>query len=133
MRATARQRDGLVHTVEIDGHEIVVDEPIDVGGTDTAPSPTRLVTAALAACTAMTIRLYADRKGWSVDGLVVDVDFPGPPRAGEGTSFEVAVTLPDGLDDDQRGRIMVIAGKCPVHRILASDVEIVTIERPAAP
>ncbi len=93
MRATARQRDGLVHTVEIDGHEIVVDEPIDVGGTDTAPSPTRLVTAALAACTALPVGLYAD----------------------------------------QRGRIMVIAGKCPVHRILASDVEIVTIERPAAP
>jgi len=133
MRATARQREGLVHDVEIDGHEIVVDEPLDVGGTDTAPSPTRLVTAALAACTAMTIRLYADRKGWNVDGLVVDVDFPGPPRSGEGTSFDVAVTLPDDLDAEQRERIMVIAGKCPVHRILTSDVEIVTTERRPGP
>lgn len=132
IHATARRSEGLAHTVVVDGHETSFDEPLDAGGTDTAPSPTRMLAAALAACVAMTIRLYADRKGWDVDGLEVDVDFPGPPRAGDGTSFAVAVTLPAGLDDEQRERIMVIAGKCPVHRILSSDVEIVTTERPAA-
>lgn len=129
MRATARRREGMVHEVEVEGHTVVLDEPIDAGGTDTAPSPTRLLTASLAACTAMTIRLYADRKDWDVDGLEVDVDFSGAPRAGDTTRFDVAVTLPDGLSAEQRERIMVIAGKCPVHRILASGADIVTSER----
>ena len=129
MKATARQRDGLVHTVEVDGHEIVVDEPLDNGGTDSAPSPTRLLTAALAACTAITIELYADRKGWDVSGLEVDVDFSGAPRAGETPRFDVALTLPDDLDAEQRERIVVIAGKCPVHRTLAAGADIVTTER----
>ncbi|MCB0874844.1 MAG: OsmC family protein [Solirubrobacterales bacterium] len=129
MHATATHREGMVHEVEIDGHRIVLDEPLDQGGTDTAPSPTRLVTAALAGCTAMTIRLYAARKEWSVDGLVVDVDFGGAPRAGESARFDVVVTLPDGLDEAQRERIMVIAGKCPVHRILAGGADVVTTER----
>jgi len=130
MRATARRRDGLAHDVEVDGgHSIVVDEPIEVGGTDTAPSPTRLLAASLAACTAITINLYANRKGWDVEGLVVDVDFEGPPKAGDAARFDVEVTLPEGLDAEQRQRIMVIAGKCPVHRILATGAEIVTTER----
>ncbi len=130
MHATARQREGMVHEVEVDGHTIVLDEPVDAGGTDTAASPTRVLIASLAACTAMTIRLYADRKGWDVDGLVVDVDLGGAPRAGETAHFDVAVTLPSDLSPEQRQRIMVIAGKCPVHRILASGAEIVTSERP---
>ena len=83
------------------------------------PSPTRLLAASLASCTAVTVALYADRKGWNVHGLVVDVDFAGPPRAGERARFDVEVTLPDGLDAEQRERVMVIAGKCPVHRILS--------------
>ncbi len=130
MRATARRREGMVHEVEVDGHTVLLDEPVDAGGTDSAPSPTRLLTASLAACTAMTIRLYADRKGWDVDGLEVEVDFGGAPRAGDETvRFDVAVALPDGLSDEQRERIMVIAGKCPVHRILAAGAEVITTER----
>jgi putative redox protein len=119
----------MVHEVAVDGHTVLLDEPVAAGGTDTAPSPTRLLTASLAACTAMTIRLYADRKEWDVDGLVVDVDFGGSPRAGETCRFDVAVSLPDGLSAEQRERIMVIAGKCPVHRILAAGAEVVTTEQ----
>jgi putative redox protein len=129
MRATARRREGLAHVVEVDGHEVAVDEPREAGGADSAPSPTRLLAASLASCTAVTVALYADRKGWDLDGLVVDVDFAGPPRAGERARFDVEVTLPDGLDADQRERVMVIAGKCPVHRILAAGAEVVTTER----
>ncbi|KAA0272451.1 MAG: OsmC family peroxiredoxin [Acidobacteria bacterium] len=129
MRAVARRREGLAHVVEIDGHEIAVDEPVEAGGTDTAPSPTRLLTASLAACTAITVAMYAERKGWELDGLAVEADFAGPPRAGETARFEVAVALPGHLDAEQRRRIMVIAGKCPVHRILAGDTEIVVTER----
>jgi putative redox protein len=133
MRATARQRGGLVQAVEIDGHEIVVDEPLDSGGTGTAPSPTRLLTASLAACTAITVQLYAARKGWDVSGLEVDVDFGGAPRAGETPRFDVTLTLPDDLDAEQRERIVVIAGKCPVHRTLAAGADIITTERRGSP
>jgi len=133
MRATARQRGGLVHVVEVDGHEVVVDEPLDSGGTDTAPSPTRLLTASLAACTAITVQLYATRKGWDVQGLEVEVDFAGAPRAGETARFDVTLTLPDGLDAEQRERIVIIAGKCPVHRTLAAGADIVTTERRGSP
>ena len=129
MRASARQREGLVHAVEVDGHEIVVDEPLDNGGTDSAASPTRLLTAALAACTAITIELYAGRKGWDVGGLEVDVDFSGAPRAGETPRFDVTLTLPEDLDAEQRERIVVIAGKCPVHRMLASETPVAIEDR----
>ncbi len=131
MRATARRNDGLAHAVEVDGHNLVVDEPLDSGGTDSAPSPTRLLAASLASCTAITIAMYADRKGWDTTGLEVDVDFEGSPPPGEQARFDVAVALPAGLDDEQRRRIMVVAGKCPVHRILATGSEIGLTERSA--
>ena len=129
MRAVTRRRGGFAHVVEVDGHEVPVDEPVEEGGTDTGPSPTRLLTASLASCTAITVVMYAERKGWDVDGLEVEVEFAGTPRAGETARFDVAVTLPTDLDPEQRQRIMVIAGKCPVHRILAAGADVVTTER----
>jgi putative redox protein len=129
MRATARRREGLAHMVEVDGHEILCDEPVDAGGDNSGPSPTRLLTASLASCTAITIALYAERKGWDVGNLEVDVDFGGSPRAGEKARFDVAVALPAALSAEQRERIMVIAGKCPVHRILVAGADVVTTER----
>ena len=67
MRVVARRREGYAHDVEIEGgHSLISDEPESVGGTDTGPSPTRLLAASLAACTAITVEMYADRKGWDV-------------------------------------------------------------------
>jgi putative redox protein len=71
----ARRIAGFAHEVDLgDGREIVVDEPADAGGTDTGPRPTQLLATSLAGCTAITIELYAERKGWDVDGLEVAVD-----------------------------------------------------------
>jgi putative redox protein len=123
MIATARRVDGLVHSVEVDGHEMTVDEPEDVGGTNTGPSPTRLLTASLASCTSMTILMYADRKGWDVGNIEVTAEYE-QPKVGESASFDVLVKLPASLDSEQVERIMVIAGKCPVHRTLVGEVEI---------
>jgi len=123
VRATARRTEGLAHRVEVDGHELTVDEPTDVGGTNTGPSPTRLLTSSLAACTAITIVMYADRKGWDVGGIEVSAQFEQPPR-GEPARFEVTVKLPASLGEDQVERLKVIAGKCPVHRTLIGEVEI---------
>ncbi len=126
IRAVTTHEEGFRHLVAVDGHEIVVDEPVGSGGGDAGPSPTRLLAAALASCTAITVRMYANRKGWDLGESRVAVDFPGPPRAGEEASFKVELTLPGDLDEDQRSRIETIAKKCPVHRTLAATVKIQT-------
>jgi len=123
MRVVARRRKGFAHDIEIEGgHSLVSDEPESVGGTDEGPSPTRLLTASLAACTAITVEMYADRKGWDVGELEVDVEtsFEGPVP----THFDVTVRLPDALEPEQVEKLLVIAGKCPVHKALAGDTTI---------
>jgi putative redox protein len=99
------------------------DEPPDNGGTDTAPSPTELLALSLASCTATTIELYTDRKGWDVGALEVEVDYELHPREGH-ARFDVTLKLPAALSDEQLERILAIAAKCPVHRTLKGAVEI---------
>lgn len=120
MKAVARRGEGYVHEVEVDGHSVTVDEPVADGGNDRGPSPTRLLTASLAACTAITVEMYAERKGWDVGPLEVEVEGDTGPQA----HFEVILKLPTSLDDEQVKRLTVIAGKCPVHRTLVGEVEI---------
>ena len=123
MRVVAKRREGFAHEVEIEGgHSLASDEPEDAGGTDTGPSPTRLLAASLAACTAITVEMYADRKGWDVGGLEVDVEtsYEGPVP----THFDVTLHLPGELEPDQTERLLVIAGKCPVHKALASETTV---------
>ena len=75
MKVVARRTEGFAHEVEIEGgHTLLVDEPASAGGTDTGPSPGRLLAASLAACTAITIEMYADRKGWEIGPIEVEVD-----------------------------------------------------------
>jgi putative redox protein len=121
MKATARRRKGYTHDVETDtGHTIVADEPAEEGGEDAGPSPTRLLAASLASCTAMTVEMYAERKDWDVGDLEVEVN----GERGEPTTFEVVVKLPRALDAKQAKRLVVAAGNCPVHRILKGEVDI---------
>ena len=124
MKAVARRVEGLAHHVEVDGHELTVDEPADEGGTDMGPSPTRLLTASLASCTAITIVMYADRKDWDVGELEVSAEFAGAAKRGETARFDVTINLPRALSDEQAERIQVVAGKCPVHRTLIGEVEV---------
>jgi putative redox protein len=121
--ARARRRSGYTHDVEVDGHELVIDEPESAGGADQGPSPTRLLAASLAACTAITLEMYADRKGWDLGELEVEAEMEyGESSAPK--SFTVILRLPRVLSEDQVERLKVIAGKCPVHRTLASETEV---------
>ena len=122
--ATAKRRKGHLHDVEVDGHNFVVDEPTEAGGTDAGPSPTRLMAASLASCTAITIGMYADRKGWEIGDLEVGVDFEGMPKGADTARFTIRLDLPDDLDEEQVHRIRTVAAKCPVHRTLTGRVEI---------
>jgi putative redox protein len=126
----ARRIDGFAHEVDLgDGFEMVVDEPADDGGSGTGPRPTQLLATSLAGCTAITIELYADRKGWDLPSLEVAVDMKSDAER-RPTHFAVEVALPDGLDDEQRRKLMVIAGRCPVHKLLEHGAEITLAERP---
>jgi putative redox protein len=128
VRVLARRVEGFAHEVELDGgHNLVLDEPVESGGTDTGPRPTQLLAASLAACTAITVEMYADRKGWDVGKIEVDVDYAydGPVPS----AFTVGVRLPLTLSDEQRQRLLTIAEHCPVHKVLAGEAKVTVNER----
>src|SRR5215218_9601374 len=122
MRAIARRENGtLKHDLEIRDHTLVADEPRENGGGDTGPSPQELLAASLASCTAITMEMYADRKGWDIGEVTVDVNYE-PAHRGSPTRFAMSVRLPKELPEEQRERLMQIAAKCPVHRTLEGEV-----------
>jgi putative redox protein len=122
MRAISRRVGGKVKQhVQMGAHRITADEPKDSGGEDAGPSPQELLAASLASCTAVTIEMYAERKGWDVGEIAVDVDYE-PAHRGSPTRFTMNVSLPKELPEDQRERLMQIAAKCPVHRTLEGEV-----------
>ena len=123
MKADAQRvgNDGFKHTVSVRRHKLTVDEPEDNGGTDRGPNPQEMLAVSLASCTAITIEMYARRKGWDIGDVRVDVDYE-PAQRGSPTRFEMAVRLPKELPEEQRERLMQIAAKCPVHRTLEGEV-----------
>jgi putative redox protein len=96
----------------------VVDVPAEQGGSNRGPTPKELIAAALSACTAITLRAYADRKGWDLGELeVVAEALPTEPGV---TRFEVILRLDSNLSEEQVRRLETIASRCPVHRLLVS-------------
>ena len=124
MRVVARRREGYVHDVEIEGgaHTLVVDEPVLAGGDDAGPSPTRLLAAGLASCIAITLEMYAERKGWDVDPVEVEVEVEYENFTP--ISFAATIRLPAGLSEEQRERLLAIARKCPVHKVIATETQV---------
>ena len=122
MRAISRRVGGqLKQDVAIREHRLTADEPREHGGDDSGPSPQELLAASLASCTAITMEMYADRKGWDVGEITVEVDYE-PAQRGSPTRFTMGVKLPKELPEEQRDRLMQIAAKCPVHRALEGEV-----------
>jgi uncharacterized OsmC-like protein/alpha-beta hydrolase superfamily lysophospholipase len=114
------------------GHVLNADEPRSSGGGDRAPSPYELLTSALGACTAITLRMYADRKQWPLDAVQVRLRHQKMhagdcgENAGKMDHVDVVIGLQGALDDRQRLRLLEIARKCPVHRTLLEEVKITT-------
>ena len=130
-------REGTLATIEVGHHAWSADEPIEHGGTDTAPTPGELMLGALGSCMAITCKLYAARKGWDLQGVDVRLDyerFRGRDYAAhEGDDLYVhevreALVFHGDLDDKQRARLRDIAGKCPVHRLLATPTYFVPLD-----
>ena len=128
VRVLARRREGYTHDVEIEGgHTLVIDEPVADGGADEGPSPTRTLAAALAACTAITAEMYGDRKGWDLGALEVQVDIEYDGSAPR--SFDVTLRCGADLDEGQLDRLLRVAAKCPVHRLLSQETTVTVTDR----
>jgi putative redox protein len=121
MKATATRSGSLRQAVRIRDHQLTIDEPLDKGGEDQGPSPQEILAASLAACTAITMEMYAKRKGWDVGDVEVACDYT-PADRGCPTRFNLVMRFPDTMSDEQVERLRVIAAKCPVHRTLEGEV-----------
>jgi uncharacterized OsmC-like protein/alpha/beta superfamily hydrolase len=119
------------------GHQLVADEPAVIGGADSGPTPYDLLLAGLGACTAITVRMYADRKGWPLRQLTVRLRHSRihavdcldcETKSGQLDQIERELRFEGELTDDQRARLMDIADRCPVHRTLHSEVLVATTE-----
>lgn len=128
MKVLARRQQGFAHQVEIEGgHLMTVDEPAEAGGTDTGPSPIRLLAASLAACTAITMEIYAERNGWEIGAVEVGVEVSYESAAPN--AFAVFFYVPQQISNEQRERLMTVASRCPVHRTLAGETPVTVTER----
>ena len=134
-RVTVRTEDGLRTEISANGYTLVADEPASLGGTDEGPTPYDYVVGALGACTAMTVRLYADRKGWPLEAVNVRLNHQKihardcaecETESGRIDHLEVELELEGPLDDAQREKLAKIADMCPVHRTLQSETRIKT-------
>lgn len=108
--------------------QLTADEPLALGGEDRGPTPTELVLAGLGSCKAITMQMYAERKGWPLDRVSVSVE---SQTVGRQTTIVAHLTLEGELSDEQRDRLREIGDRCPVHRLLAGTVDIQTLFAPA--
>jgi uncharacterized OsmC-like protein len=126
---------GFAQKVELGLHRLTADEPISYGGTDSGASPYDLLLAALGACTSMTIGLYARKRGWPLEKITVSLHHSKihaqdcddcETKEGRIDRIEMEIHLDGALTDEQRAKLMEIAGKCPVHQTLTSEINIKT-------
>ncbi|MHA1529401.1 MAG: bifunctional alpha/beta hydrolase/OsmC family protein [Alphaproteobacteria bacterium] len=117
-------------------HHLLADEPTAYGGTDAGPTPYQLLSAGLGACTSMTVRMYARRKGWPLEHIAVDISHDKvhardcadcPDQTAKIDLFQRTIRLDGPLDADQRARLLAIADRCPVHRTLEGTIRVETV------
>jgi putative redox protein len=104
-------------------HELIADEPPELGGTDLGFSPNELFISSLGACTSITLRMYADRKGWPLEQVKVTLSFDYNKAAGK-SLINREIELIGALDEEQRSRLLQIANACPLHKTLQNPIEI---------
>lgn len=111
--------------IESETNLIISDEPKSSGGQDLGFAPNELLASSLAACTAITLRMYANRKGWDLTDVKVEVSFETDSLENK---FKIVrdIQLLGNLDEDQQARLLIIADKCPIHKILTNPIEITT-------
>ncbi len=117
------------YTIELQSrdHHWLADEAAEHGGADTGPSPSELLLSSLAACTAITLQMYAARKAWPLAAVSLDLTLNPDGKPASGTDILRRLRLEGDLDDSQRQRLLQIASACPVHKLLTGEVRIDTL------
>jgi putative redox protein len=117
-------------------HHLLADEPATYGGTDAGPTPYQFLSAGLGACTSMTVRMYARRKGWPLEHVSVDISHNKvhaqdcadcPDKNAKIDVFQRVIRLDGPLDADQRAKLLAIADRCPVHRTMEGVIKVETV------
>ncbi|MCA9304468.1 MAG: OsmC family protein [Phycisphaerales bacterium] len=117
-------RDKYRTEINAGGHTYFADEPGSLGGADTAPDPYQLLLGSLGACKAITVRMYADRKGWPLESIRLDLAHSRPNGRGNPEKIEVSVSFSGDLTDEQRARLKEIANACPVQKTILGELSI---------
>src|SRR5213082_4246841 len=126
---------GFAQEIQIGSHRLTSDEPVSYGGTDTGPTPYDLLLAALGSCTSMTIGLYARKRRWPLENITVSLRHSKihaidceecETKEGRIDRIELDIQLIGSLTSEQRAKLIEIAGKCPVHQTLTSEINIKT-------
>jgi putative redox protein len=126
---------GFAQEIEIGSHELYADEPVSFGGTESGPSPYDLLLAALGSCTSMTIGFYARKRSWPLEKIIVSLRHSRihaadcedcETKEGKIDRIDLDIQLTGSLTDEQRSKLIEVAGKCPVHQTLTSEINIKT-------
>src|SRR5215813_9306921 len=124
---------GFAQKIQVGPHELSADEPVSYGGSDSGPSPYDLLLAALGACTSMTIGLYARKRGWPLEKITVSLRHSKihakdcddcETKEGRIDRINLEIHLDGALTDEQRAKLIEVAGKCPVHETLTHEINI---------
>lgn len=111
--------------IHIQPHVILADEPKDMGGQDLGPAPAELLLSSIGSCKAITMRMYADRKKWDLTGAEISLSISKQTGELQETNFiKCHIRLDGNLDETQRQRLLKIADKCPIHKILSNPIVI---------
>jgi len=120
-------REPYATTIKTGNHTITADEPGAMGGADTGPDPYGLLLSSIGACKAITVRMYADRKGWDLERVRLGLAHSRPEGRGGPERIDVSIAFDGDLDDEQRARLKEIAAKCPVEKTVTGELAIETV------